>query len=585
MKHTIRGGFLVAALLLGGVAQGHGYWIHRSRSLQGQHRIVVQDSVRYLYVRVDARHPARWTLKRPRSVKFRLVNRSRKGPARVRLLRNGKPYKTWRVKKRREVKVHLPRGTYRLESRRPVLVRYYEWRQPRLRRVVPLEGGWPLTLQVKDKHTTYYRVSPDHPVDFRIRGPARVWFYFRGILGETPEFQVLEGDSLVFRLRNAWQPSQRARVLEDSTLRVTRPRKRFLRVPPGEHRYRVRVRGGQGLVKLYRELPARRARKTRRPSPRERILRSPQGILGWPLWLFARSPRPRFWWTATVDRLAVLSNPFALPEEDLRRIRAGEAGYRYPGVHRAWDLQVRLRLQARWRPRSRARPRFTGTLWLYGHLWNPVKNRLGVKVEGSRRLGRRGRAGIVLSWWPRIFVRPVYRASAARTDPLVYAVGGLGAWLRPTAGGLLSVDWRRYVYQAPFAYASGDRWLLGIEAERKPLRLVLRAGVYRTRRHPWEPDASYHLLRLGLRLRWRVQVSGEVTRKVYTTADPSDDLHYGRRDLERRVRLRVPLRLFRSPIPGTLVLAYTGRRVEGAGGALLFKNYDAWLVGLAFGGR
>ncbi len=572
--------FWIAVLCLV-AAPAQAYWVHKTASLKGRHEIVVRDSVRYLYLRVSPKHPARWKLKRSKSVRFRFENLSRKGPARVRLLRNGKTLKTWRVKHRREVKIHLPRGSYWLVSTRPVRLRYYEWRRPNLRRVVPLTGGLPATLAVKDKHTTYYWVTPEGPVTFRVRGPARVWFYFRALQGKPVVFRVLEGDSVVFRLKNHWQPSQKARILEDSTLRVTRPRKRFLKVPAGVHRYRVEVEGGRGLVKLYREVPKIRKRRSRKPSPRERLLGAPRGSAWVPLFLTALPQKPRHRLSLQAQ-LAYLSNPFTFAAEDLDRLRQGTAPYRYPGVERPNDL--RLRIRGRWQWKAR-RYRLETDFTAYGYLWNRAKNRWSLALTASYRLRPYTWAGFALRWRPGVYVRPVYRRSVQQTHPLVYSALGTEAWGRKPWQSLrwtLAAGWSHLAYQPPFAYVSGHRWYLRVEARRSFWSLGGRLGVYRTTARPWEPDASYLFLAPRLEIGRALRLTASFTWKRYLTADSSDALHYGRHDRETRLRLSAPAFRLGSGTWLRVLVAYAGRRTDTrtSGQALVFKNYDAWTVGL-----
>ncbi len=575
---------LALILLLAVAVPAPAYWVHKTATLKGRRQIVVRDSVRYLYLRVSKKHPARWTLKRSKSVKFRLENLSKRGPARVRLLRNGKPLKTWQVKRRREVRIHLPKGRYRLTSDRPVRIRYYEWRKPELRRVVPLTGGLPATLAVKDKRTTYYWVRPDGPVEFQVKGPARVWFYFRALQNTPVAFRVLEGDSVIFRLKNRWKPSLRARVLEDTSLRVTRPRKRFLKVPPGEHRYRVEVTGGRGLVKLYREVPKTQKRRSRRTSPRERLLGAPRGSLYVPLFLVGLPRRART--TLSLQtQLAFLSNPFTFAPDDLDRIRVGDAGYRYPDVQNPTDLRLRLRATLTHRGR---RGRLSGSLTAYGHLWNRVKNRIAVAIEGSRRLERRHTLGFRLALRPGVYVRPVYRRSLQRTDPLRYSALSAEVWGRRAlrrGSWTVGLGWAGYRYDEPFAYVSGQRWHLRLEGRRRRYGLGLRLGVYRTRVQPWEPDASYAFVTGQLELRVAaLRASASLTWKHYLTNRADDALHYGREDREAGFRIQAPVL---RPVPGGPpvfgFVAYRGRRVHTTDSAtsLVFKNYDAWTVGFS----
>jgi len=435
---------------------------------------------------------------------------------------------------------------------------------------------------VKTKRTTYYWVTPDSPVVFRVRGPARVWFYFRGITGQTPTFQVWEGDSLLFHIRNRWKPSHRARILEDTTLRLTRPRKRFLKVPEGEHEYQVRTQGGRGLVKLYREVRSKKTRTQRRiPSRRERLLRAPRGEL-WMLPYLWASPGQRHPWRFSVQgQWAYLSNPFTFAEEDLQRIREGTAPYRYPDVHAPTDLRLRVRAFLRWYPGDF---RWRSTVTLYGHLRNPVKNRTALRLEVSRR---RSPWTIGFSWRPQVYVRPVYRSRVQRTDPLQYTALAVDLKVqgrRQRNRGALILRWQRFAYQAPFSYLSGHRWELQAEARIPGYRLGGTLGLLVTDAQPWEPDASYWLLAgYGeFPLPRQARAFGRLAWKTYLTPQADDDLHYGRRDLETRLRVTVPLV---APV-GTLYwfLAYTGRRVwvDQNPHDLVFKNYDAWSTGLTW---
>lgn len=585
-----------------------GYWSHRTKSLKGKHVYLIQEGIKFRYLMIDSENDGILDLNKGRSCKF-IFYRVGKDTVTITIEKDGIVKKVWKfTEKIKTFKVYLSKGKYRIRSNKPVRLRFYIWRNVRLKNLQPIGGGYPVTLQIGEKRYTYYRVAGDTVLRVRVRGKAKIWAYFRPDAKKKTkhkvyEIRILEDGKTIKRSKVRIKPSKRGRYLERKKITPGLPIRVPIYVGKGIHEYTIKVTKGTGYAKFYIEQSIKRKTpKNKKTSIKKRLgVGMSGGLINtvYPM-LFGFLPTSKVLGLSTLGLSTELyydSNPYKFSDESLKMLKTGTKEYLFPSVSTPRDLVLKMGLTPSIKVKN-TEIRFK--LIFYNHLRNLVKNSWVYGLEFSHRFSKRLQLGVGLYSRSETFIRPVYYSSLRgypAVYPLSYEYRRINLWskhlrLTPVLNWVrVSASYVKYKYNYPFDYLSGDR--TGVEflgrVKMKGFFIYPRVQISEyvaSGRNPWESDYSHIAHVIDLQVTYKEifikpSVNIGIERRSFTTGNLWDKLHNGRVDIIRRFGIKIALPY---SVSGLWFRVYYEQRrlslpmgVEG-----IFKDYKRWTFGLIY---
>lgn len=199
--------------------------------------------------------PVYFELKEPKSIKIYIENKG--SEAEFYILRDGKKYKSYKVKKKKEIKLLLETGKYELQTDNGnFYVNIFELKKINLKSL-NLQGI-PITCLINNKKYNYYRVTPDTFCTFKIEGPETIYIYVRGDFDKDGKrkydlfkLKILDNDKEIFSKEFEGKVSKKAIYIENKNILPGEAEKIKLELPEGIHSIKVLFEKGKGSLKVY----------------------------------------------------------------------------------------------------------------------------------------------------------------------------------------------------------------------------------------------------------------------------------------------------------------------------------------------
>lgn len=229
------------------------YWDEISKNVRGEK---IQKNGN-LYFVLSSEKNVEFEIKKSKSIKVEIENQGEE--AKIFVYKNGKKYKEYKIKDKKEIKLFLRKGKYSFKTQGGIFyLRIFEWKKRNLESVTPIGGGYSLTLLVKDRKYTYYRVTQDTSCMFKIEGPETLYLYARGDFGENGKriyekfkIKVFDGEKEIFSKEFKGKVSKKSLYMENKNIIPSEAEKFEIPLSKGMHEIKVIFEKGKGAVKVY----------------------------------------------------------------------------------------------------------------------------------------------------------------------------------------------------------------------------------------------------------------------------------------------------------------------------------------------
>lgn len=228
-------------------------WKEISKDIKGE-KILEKENVYFI---ISSEKDARLEIKNSKSVKIEIQNKGEENKFFV--YKNGKKYKEYKIKDKKEIKLFLRKGNYSFKTEKGTLyIRFFEWKKENLKQITPVGGGYTLTLSIRDKKYTYYRVTEDTTCTFKIEGPETLHLYARGDFGkdgkriyEIFKIKVFDGEKEIFSGEFKGKASKKSNYMEKYDIIPSEAEKFEIPIKGGIHEIKIMFEKGKGAIKVY----------------------------------------------------------------------------------------------------------------------------------------------------------------------------------------------------------------------------------------------------------------------------------------------------------------------------------------------